>query len=236
MAHTLGTIVPRAASTSNPITIAGLTLSELDTVVVLLIKLGPTDRTGGAPTINGYAFTQASTNQKAVTAPECQVEFWYFLNPCRIFSAGTCNIVIPNTGGFNITCTVVTGRAADGKKSQVDGISGANNTSVNPAPGVITTTKDGDIGLAVVANGATTWAPSAQVGTIIANTDDGSSGGGEQYHLQATKGAIDLGWTFATSEDWGAIAVYFSEVEPNKFENYKSVKSTTGISVTEKIR
>lgn len=170
---------------------------------------------------------QANTTQKAAASPEASAEIWYLLNQ----PLGTWTCTIPNTGALNIFLTLATGKAKAGGHSALDVAGGANNTSTNPAPGSLTTTEDGDIGFAIVASGAQTWGPSARAGTQIADTDDGAHGGGEQYHLQATKGAIDLGWTFGTSDDWGAVAVYFKEIPPHAFINYQHPRCDSGMSV-----
>lgn len=187
---------------------------------------GATNRNSGAPVFAGLTMTQANTVQKAAAAPEASCELWYLLNP----PIGTWTCEIPNTGTLTVFYTLATGKAKAGGKSAFDVATGANGTSANPAPGSVTTSQDGDIGFAVCATGAQTWAPSAQAGTVIANTDDGAHGGGEQYHLQATAGAIDLGWTFGTSDDWGAVVAYFKEVPPHSLNNYMAVKSD-GLSV-----
>jgi len=204
-----------------------------ETVLVLMLKIdGNTDRAGGAPSFAGRTMTQASTTQKAASSPEAGCELWYLLSP----PVGSNTATIPNTGALNVFYTIATGKAALGGKSAFDVAGGANGTSTNPAPGNLTTTQDGDIGFAVVASGAQSWGPSAQAGTVIANTDDGAHGGGEQYHLQSTLGVANLGWTFGTSDDWGAVAAYFKEVAPNAINNYMGFRVDTGISVGEKTR
>lgn len=232
MAHTFGTAPARASSTGNPITFSH-TITQGETVFVLMLKInGGTSRNSGAPTWGGYTFQQANTTQKAASLPEASCELWYILNPLP----GTNTLTIPNSGSLTVFYQIATGRAVGGGSSALDVATGANGTSANPAPGSVTTTEDGDIGFAVVATGAQTWNPSAQVGTVIQNTDDGAHGGGTQYHLQATKGAIDLGWTFGTSDDWGAVVAYFREIPPVNMNNYGYVRVGTGMSVGERIK
>lgn len=228
MAHTFGKSSARTSSAGNPITSASFTVDQGETVLVLMLKIvGATDRAGGDPSFGGVAMVQASTAQKAAASPEAIAELWYLINP----PLGTWTCTIPNSGALTIFYTLATGKAAAGGHSALDGVSGANNTGTNPAPGSITTTQDGDIGFAVCATGAQTWSPSARAGTQIADTDDGAHGGGEQYHLQATRAAIDLGWTFGTSDDWGAVAVYFKEVPPHNVNNYMHPRCGDGMSV-----
>lgn len=208
MAHTFGTNSAHTSGATSPITFA-FTTNTGDTVLVLMLKTnGATDRAGGAPTYNGLTMAQASTTQKAAASPEAGAELWYLLEP----PIGAFSFSVPNTGSLTIFHMAATGRAGAGFTSALDGVNSANGTSVDPAPGAIVTTVNGDIGFAVVATGAQTWAPSAQVGTLLNNTDDGAHGTGRQYHLQATAASVNLGWTFGTSEDWGAVAAYFKEV------------------------
>ena len=232
MAHTFGQNSAHTSSAGNPISFAFTTLNE-ETVLVLMLKVnGATDRAGGAPTFADLPLTQAGTAQKAAASPEAGAELWYLLNP----PIGTFNVIIPNTGALTIFHMVATGKAKAGWTSAFDGAAGANGTSTNPAPGAIVTTEAGDILFAVVATGAQTRAPSAQAGTILNNTDDGAHGTGRQYNLQAVKGSLNLNWTFATSEDWGAVAAAFREVAPVFFNNYLGVTVGDGMSTSEKIR
>lgn len=252
MAHTFGTASTRTSSTSNPITTAGFAVAREDTVIALFLKVnGGTDRTGGAPSMNGVNFTQANITQKAATSPEASCELWYLLNPCNpnmnpaAFPAGTYAVTIPNAGGLTVFYTLATGRARAGAGSRLDVAGGTNATSTNPRPGSLTTTDDGDIGFAVCCNGATDFDPATPdatgfgtgTGTPLGTFDDGAHGGGQQYHLQSAKGAFDLGWTFGTSDDWGAVAAYFREVNPPALNNYSTgVEVGSGMWATERIR
>lgn len=236
MAHTFGKASTRTSSAGNPITTASFTIDPGETVLVLLLDVvGGTNRAGTAPTFNGSTMIQANSTQKAVTSPEASCELWYLLNP----TAGTFTATIPNTGALTIFYTLATGVAARGGHSLFDGANGGNATSTNPTPGAVTCTEAGDIGFAITAGGWTTWSPSAQAGTgfggtdtSLGNFDNGANGSGQQYILQSTPASVTLGWTFATSDDWGAVAVFFKEVSPNSFQNYMRVEAGDGISVT----
>lgn len=233
MAHTFGKASTRTSSAGNPITTAAFSIVTGETVLVLMLNVqSATSRAGTAPTFAGLTMTQANSTQKAVTTPEASCELWYLVNP----PIGSFTCTIPNTGALTIFYTLATGKAKGGGRSAFDGANGGNNTAVNPSPGAVVTTEDGDIGFAVTAGGWQLWAPSAQVGTIIANTDDGATGGGEQYHLQSAKGSATLSWTFGTSDDWGAVVAYFKEVPPPNINNYMGIRADSGMSVGEKIR
>ncbi len=227
MAHTIGSLPARASSAANPITLTqAVALGE--TVMVVMLKAnGATDRAGGPLTWGEYTLTQANSTQKAVTSPEASTELWYLLNPPAVSRT----LTIPNTGALTIFYQVAFGRASAGGKSQFNAAAGGNNTTTNPTPGAIASCLAGDIVFATVASGATTWAPSAQAGTVIQNTDDGAHGGGTQYALRGADGTFTLNWTFGTSDDWGAVAAAFSEVAPNALENYKRVRAGSGVSV-----
>lgn len=232
MAHTFGRNTSHTSTTGNPATVAFTTIKGETVLVVSLKVVGATNRAGGALTYAGRTMQQANSTQKAAASPECSAELWYLVNP----PIGAYNLVIPNTGGLTIWHMIVTGRAAPGCKSKFDGAAGANGTSTNPAPGAIVTTQDGAFVVSVVATGATTWAPSARVGTQLNDTDDGADGTGRQYALQGSKGSINLGWTFGTSDDWGAVAAAFVEVPPVRFNNYLAPRVGDGMGCGERIR
>lgn len=232
MSHTYALGRARASSASNPITFS-YTVARGDTVLVLLLNVvGAAVRAGGAPTWGSVTLTQANSAQIAAASPEASAEIWYLENPVP----GTATLSIPNSGSLTIFHTVALGRAALGGSSKFEGANGGNGTSTNPTPGAVTVTAAGGIGFAVAASGATTWGPSAQVGTAIANTDDGANGGGEQYILNPAIGSHTLGWTFGTSDDWGAVSAYFREIPPCGFNNQMVVRVPDGISTTERWR
>lgn len=232
MAHTYALGKARTSSAGNPITVSYV-VANGDTVICLMIKtVGATNRAGAAPTWGTYTFTQASSTQKAAASPEASAEMWYLVNPVP----ATATLTIPNTNAATIKYTVGIGRATNGGQSFFDAANGGNNTSTNPTPGSVTCTTAGDMVFAITAGGWTTWAPSAQAGTIIANTDDGADGGGEQYSIRTNPGAFTLNWTFGTSDDWGAVVAAFKEVRPNGLQNYlPGLSGGAGISVTEHI-
>jgi len=214
MAFTIGQLPARTSSAGNPITFSQEVLPGAAVFVLMLKVDGGTNRAGGAPTWGPFTFTQANVTQKAATAPEASTELWYLVNP----PPGTQTCTIPNTGALTIFRQIAFAR---GGKAAFDGDNGSNGTSTNPTPGAVTPTEDGSILFATVATGAQVWAPSAQAGTIIQNTDDGAHGGGTQYFIQGARAAFTLNWTFGTSDDWGAVVAAFREIPSNRVENYK---------------
>lgn len=231
MAHTIGSLPARASSSGNPITFSQAVAAG-ETVLVLMLHVGGgSDRAGGAPDWGGQALTQANQTQKAAASPEGSTELWYLLNPLP----GTRTLTIPNTGALTIFYQVAFGKAKGGGKSMFRGANGGNGTSTNPTPGAITCYA-GDIVFATAFTGAQTWAPSARAGTQIQDTDDGSIGGGTQYTIVGADGSVTLSWTFGTSDDWGAVAAAFGEIEPTSMNAYHGFDAGNGMSVTEKIR
>lgn len=227
-----GRSTAHTSTTGNPATVAFTTIDG-ERVLVLLLKVrGATNRAGGAPTYAGRTMVQADSTQKAAASPEGSAEIWYLLDP----PIGAYNLVIPNTGGLTMYHMIATGRAVPGGRLRFGGASGANGTSTNPAPGAIVTTKDGALIFSIVATGATTWAPSARVGTQLNDTDDGADGTGRQYTVQSTFGSINLGWTFATSDDWGAVAVAFVDIPPVYLTNYQQARVGDGMSTGDRLR
>jgi hypothetical protein len=221
----------RTSAAGNPTTFS-YTVAVGDSVVVVMLNTqSATNRAGGALTWGSTTLTQANSTQKAAASPEASAEMWYMLNP----TPGTQTLTIPNSNGATIFTTVVIGRAPSNLRVYLDGSNGANNTAANPSPGAIETGEDGDIIFSIVASGAQAWGPSGQTGTIIANTDDGATGGGEQYTIQATHGTHTASWTNG-SDDWGAVVAAFAAVPPLRLQNYMSVDAQSGIWVGEKIR
>lgn len=225
MAHTIGSLPARASSASNPISFSQA-VADGETVLAVMLKVnGGTNRAGGLLTWGEYTLTQANSTQKAVTSPEASAELWYLLNP----PPGTKTLTIPNTGALTIFYQVAFGKAAGGGHSKFNVANGSNGTSANPSPGALACFA-GDIVFSICASGATTWAPSAQSGTVIQNTDDGAHGGGTEYSLRAADGSFTPSWTQA-SDDWGAVTAAFSEVPPNALNNYARPRGADGLSI-----
>lgn len=236
MACTLSQQSADSTGSTSPVTGTFTTVAG-DGLIVLLIKTdGPADRAGGAPSIGGCAMVQANSTQKAAASPEAGAELWY-LSQSELKSSplpvGALSFTIPNTGLATLRYMFCSAKAKGGATVQPDVTNGGNATGTNPTPGSVATNEDGDIGFAVVATGAQTWSPSAQAGTALVNADDGAHGHGFQYHQQSSKAAVDLNWTFGTSDDWGAVVAYFKEVPPINFNNLQRLQAGNNVGVTE---
>lgn len=214
----------RASAAGNPITFS-YTVAAGDSGLVLLIEVqSATSRAGGAPTWGSQSFTQRNSTQKAAASPEASCELWDLLNP----EPGTQTLTIPNTGALTVFHTVDIIRDPNKRKVAFDVANGGNNTSTNPTPGAVVTSGDGALLYGVTAGGWQTWAPSAQVGTALYNSDDGATGAGAQYLQQAVHGSSTLSWTFGTSDDWGAVVAAYLPLPSNVIENYKRAGQAVG--------
>jgi hypothetical protein len=174
-------------------------------LVVMLCWAGTTARTGGAPTYNGVALTQAGT-QKTVT--ETSVEMWYLLSPP---TGSALSLVVPNDGGMTMWVYVASATAAAGSTCAFDAVGEAATTGSSPTVSV-TAVAAATIIFAVVASGDNTFAPTARTGTSLYEEDIANYGGAGQYYVKSGSGSQAMSWTESTSDDYGAIAVAFKEV------------------------
>lgn len=192
---------------------SGTTLLTLTIVVG-----GTTARTGGAPTYNGIALTQADQNGQAPAGAETIVELWYLLDP------GTGNsyqISIPDDNNVYLTADASSYKATSGYKTVLKTDDDDGNTSTNPTGPSLTGLASGDVLVAVVGSGATTWAPSARTGTQLYDVDDGSYGDGAQYLIKTDSSDTAMGWTFGTSDDWSVVEAAFTEISPIDQEGFR---------------
>ena len=208
MAHTYDTKANIARINSDPITTNYTCGADATLLILSLVIGGSTDRTGGAPTYNSIAFTQAGTNQKAASSPETVVELWYLLNPP---TGSSYQISIPNSGTVYITSEISSYKAASGYNSKLKETSSATGTSTNPTGPTHTGLFSGDVLVAVVGSGGDSWNGTANK-TSLYTVDNGTYGNASQYFLSISTTNTALSWTFATSEDWAICSVSFTEI------------------------
>ena len=203
-AHTFGTTV-RFTGGGNPVT-QNYTVGAGGTLLVVsIVGDNNANRTGGAPTYNGIALTQANSTR---IATETETEMWYLINPP---TGAAYPISIPNGGGgMNLYVIASSYSAQPGYTSALDVTNGnTNGGSANPSVSV-NTTANGDVIVGAMGNGNTA-VPSADSGNTLFMTDNGSFSDNGQYSFQATAGAIAMGWTVG-SDDWGVVVAAFKEV------------------------
>lgn len=168
-------------------------------------------RTGGAPTYNSVALTQAGTTQTQGPAGGSSAEIWYMLSP----PLGTSlTISVPNTGTANMQVVISSFISATGMSAldQSNGLSQA--TGANPSTSVTTTWPSGGnatVDIMVENNTLTAGQTSLFSGTI------GGTGRtyGAQYNLQGNAtSTVAMSWT-ATSSKANQCVASFNEVNHN---------------------
>jgi hypothetical protein len=171
-----------------------------------------TARSGGTPTYNGVAMTAGNAKANHGGTAEANGETWYMLNPP---TGSAYTISVPNAGVLNMALIAATAtKSASSKAVARENYVSTPGNSTNPSattPSLSNTC----IVFAGVGNGATTWAPSGRTGTQIYDWDTGTTGHGAQY--RSGSGALAMGWTFGTSEDWLVQADAFYEYDPPSY-------------------
>jgi hypothetical protein len=201
-AHTYDTKI-RFIGNTNPLTQNYTVVSGGTLLVVSIVTQGNVARTGGAPTYNGIALTQADQNRGAT---ETVTELWYLTTPPNGVSYP---LLIPNSNSRNLYAIASSYKAQAGYTSALDTAVGNTGTTANPSIAV-TTTVDGDIIVSGMGNGRGT-APTGRTGTVLYETDNGNFSDNGQYLVKVTAGAQTMSWTVG-SDDWGMVVAAFKEV------------------------
>jgi len=206
--HTLDTSLDKATTTNN----VGVAYTCGAGTTLLIVACQARGSTGslvdwaGTVTYNGVALTRVDTGGVVTRLQDGTGEtansLWYMLDPP---TGAAYNIVVNCTSAYSATqgWQAASFKASSGKSVFAADFTSRLTTGTNPAlSSNLTTSRDGSVIFSLIGNGAQTWAPSAQSGTILFNTDAGAAGMGTQYTLQATAGAQAVSWTFGTSEDY----------------------------------
>ena len=192
MAHTFDTNL-RFTGSSDPLTSAYTCGANATLLVLGIVTGGSIQRSGGAPTYNGVALTQADQTRQYVTNPETSCELWYLLEP-GVSSA--LEISIPNPNSLTLHVQASSYNVASGFTSALDVEGGNTGTSASPSVSV-TPTVNGAVIVGVFGSGED-FIPTAQSGTELNATDNGLYADASQYTLQAVAGAIATDWTTQT--------------------------------------
>ncbi len=192
-----------STTNANPATGTISIADDADLLILAMIYGGNAARTGGSPTANGVALTQADT---ARTVTEAVAELWYLTTP----QTGINVIVVPNTPtAKTLDIFVATFKAQSGYGSAFNSASGSATTAANPSVSVIVPTIQSVV-VSVCGDGVNAWGPTSQSGTVIFNDDPSTWGGGAQYILNPPVGAVVSEFQ-AASDDYGIIAAAFIE-------------------------
>lgn len=238
MAHTYDTGVTSAKSNGDPKTFNHTCGAGATVLTLMLVIGGGTARTGGAPTYNSVAMTQADAARQAASSPETTVEMWYLLDPP---TGSAYAISIPNTGAVYITARTASFKAAAGSKTRLLSADYATGTSTNPTGPTHTGLRFGDVQVAVLGYGDDS-ASATSSGTSLYRTDEGTYVSASQYSIFATGNAF-LMWTDATSEDWAIVSAVFTEyadvaadtVNVSKAIGYAVVMPPDGVNVSKAV-
>jgi hypothetical protein len=204
--HTPYGHIPAAVSdttTNNPISGSYSCGVNTKAVVAMLFYAAATQRTGGTPTYGGENMLQAES-LAGVTEAVC--EMWYLINP----PTGQQTISIPNANTRTAWVNIVGVNATSGCSVTVDDTGINETTAANPTVQLVTTTA-AFLAFACVATGDNTFNPTAQRGTEIYNDDPATYGSASQYLSGSASGTVNMFFTEATSDDYGALAIAFKE-------------------------
>ena len=201
----------QAVSTSDPVTQSITCASSVRLLVVMITVGGATTRTGGAPTYNGTALTQASTTTYYATSPEASIEMWYLINP----SIGTYNVSIPNNGSLDVS--LITSRFSPALGASVAFIDAQSNTGVSTAPGSATHSDYHyeDLMVAMFASGSDSIASYCTGTQLIVQQDRGTYIAGaayRQFSFMTIPTEYSISWGNLTNEDWAVVSGVFREV------------------------
>ena len=201
----------QAVSTSDPVTQSITCDSSVRLLVVMITVGGATTRTGGTPTYNGTALTQASTTTYYATSPETNIEMWYLINP----SIGTYDVSIPNNGSLEVS--LITSRFSPDLGASVAVIDAQSNTGVSTAPGSATHSDYhyDDLMVAMFASGSDSTATYCTGTQLVNQQDCGTYIAGaayRQFSFMTIPTAYSISWGNLTSEDWAVVSAVFREV------------------------
>lgn len=217
---------------TNPRTGSFTCASGVTLLIVSICTSGLTDRTGGAPTYNSVALTQAGSNQKLASTGETVSELWYMLNPP---TGSSYTVSVPNAGSLYLTIGITSFSSPPGSTATFVSATGNTGTSLTAYSNSISGTPDG---LAVgFCSSGTGYMTSATVNyTSVYLVSDTTYGSGLQYGPLGTD-SITFSWTFLVySEDYAICCGIFSYDMPDRITtstltSYSVIRPPEAISV-----
>lgn len=203
MTHSLDTFQVDNGLVGQPSTFTYTCGAGTSVLVLGLVINANNARSGGAPTYNGVAMTQASTTQQS--GQESGVEVWYLLAP----PTGSAHTVsIPNTVGPRTINAVTSSWISATGTSALDVAAGAFATSTNPTTAI--SPLDGSLVIDRLSNGLPDVASVTESLTLLTEQDHGAFTSYVQYTLSAS-GITAVSWT-ANTDDWAHVVTAFKEV------------------------
>lgn len=213
MPHTLDTSQQNNSLTTNPATFNFTAGAGATGLILSLVVVGATARTGGTPTCNGIPMERVDTNR---IATETNVEMWFMPEP----TIGVNTISIPNSNTRTIHAFTSSIKAQSGYTSILDGYFGNTGTAANPSLPITTIKKDGCFIHTICGHGIGTLTGvsgnKTRYGTVW-GIDHGAYCSVRMYELQVAAGLTTHTFT-VTADDWASIIAAFREV-PIVFNN-----------------
>ena len=202
----------QAVSTSDPVTQSITCASSVRLLVVMITVGGATTRTGGAPTYNGTALTQASITTYYATSPETNIEMWYLINPP---TGSAYTVSVPNNGSLDVS--LITSRFSPALGASVAFIDAQSNTGASTAPGSATHSDYHyeDLMVAMFGSGSDSTATYCTGTQLINQQEHGTYIAGaayRQFSFMTIPTAYNISWGNLGNEDWAVVSAVFREV------------------------
>jgi hypothetical protein len=177
-------------------------------MVLGIVVVGTTTRTGAAPTYNGVTMKQVGEVQ---VAAETNVEMWYLINPD---TGSSHTISIPNSGGRTIYADVSTYIPDSGKQFILDNFNEHDTTATSINPSLTLPISSSDEVIVDVMGGGSNSPTTANSHTTLYSNDDGAYSDNYQYTLAPTPGNVTFSWTFGAADDYSMIMAAFKQYIP----------------------
>ncbi len=208
---TFDTKAQSAAATTNPRTLAYTCGANAKLLVLHIMGQNTTARTGGAPTYNSVAMTQAGTT--ATGTNENTAELWYLLAPA---TGSSLTISVPNSGGLQLTLIASSFNndvpVAFNKTTQQAGIGANPSLTITPSgngAAIVDVFAGGDLNVV-----------SANSQTLLFSTDEGAYNTASQYAVQTSQGPVTFSYTMP-SDDIAQVVASFVPVRSSGLTDAK---------------
>lgn len=188
-------------STGDPVTLAYTCGTNCKLLVLAVLGQTNAGRTGGAPTYNSVAMTQA--NSSMLGEAECTTEIWYLRTPD---TGSSYDISVPNTGGLSIRLVAVSFTLATGS-SALFNVSSTNTTGADPSL-TINSVPDGAACVEALGSGYKD-AVGGRTHTQLFDNDEGAWNDATQYTIKSGAGNLTMSFT-QSSDDVAMVMVAFT--------------------------
>lgn len=189
-------------SIANPTTFSH-TCSAGTTVLVLMLNGVNNARTGGAPTYNGTAMTQAGTTEDVA---ETTSEVWYLIGPD---TGSSYTLSIPNAViSQNLIGSLASFESSTGTSAFQQVVQSSSSSVAGPVGDDVTPTKDGSVICQVLGSGQPTVSTS-WTARLASSHDVGATTGHSQYHIQGTAALKAMEFDTLAADDYTSVCAVF---------------------------